>query len=279
MERSRVRERQENKSWPAIAILKLSTLGSNGCLVGARQPQNCGLGGLMDAAENFGFLILAVDQERLAAEAMVAAIRSRRLMFDGDHVYYLVPDEDLQALHSLRTVVARPNFPDGLFNAKSMKVVGTVARVDPLLVQVVEGLPLDQEWRLFNGGCMCNSSIEQSYPDWVWTLPAVPWHEVGLRRPGRPVTEAEAQLLEARGRIFRPDAIQDTMEILPPIQGEISNWELLAEDGAEGATVFSMIGEVDDHPKVLRPLQCCSIEHGMAMSTSWQVYRLGQPAT
>lgn len=233
----------------------------------------------MDAAENFGFLILAVDQGRVAAEAMAAAIRSRTLMFDGDHVYYQVPDEHLQVARSLQTVVARPNSPDGLFDAKPIKMIGTVARLDPLLVQVVEGLLQDQEWRLFNGGCICNSSVEPSYPDWVWTLPAVPWHEVGLRRPGRPVTEAEAQLLEARGRIFRPEAIQDTLGILPPIQGEISKWELLAEDGAEGATVFTMVGEVDAQRKVLRPLQCCSIEHGMAMSTSWQIYRLGQPAT
>ncbi|MBF0326458.1 MAG: hypothetical protein HQL42_15500 [Alphaproteobacteria bacterium] len=233
----------------------------------------------MDAAENFGFLILAVDQERQAAEAMVAAIRTRTLMFDGDHVYYLVPDEHQPAARSLRTVVARPNSPDGLFDAKPIKVIGTLARLDPLLVQVVESLPQDQVWRLFNGGCICKSSVEPSYPDWVWTLKAVTWHEVGLRRQGRPVTEVEAQLLEARGRIFRPEAIQDTLDILPPVQGVISNWELLAEDGAEGTTVFIMIGEADDQPKVIRPLQCCSIEHGMAMSTSWKIYRLGQPAT
>lgn len=233
----------------------------------------------MDAAENFGFLILAVGQERQAAEAMVTAIRARSLMFDGDHVYYLVPGEHLQAVRSLRTVVARPNSSDGLFDTKVIKVIGTVARVDPLLMQVVENLHQDQEWRLFSGGCICKSTIEQVYPDWVWALPAVPWTEIGLRRPGRPVTVDEAQLLESRGRIFRPEAIQDTLDILPPVQGEISNWELLAEDGAEGATIFTMIGEVDAHPKVLRPLQCCSIEHGMAMSTSWQIYRLGLPAT
>ena len=90
----------------------------------------------------------------------------------------------------------------------------------------------------------------------------------------RALTEDEQAQLAARAAFFTHEAA----DLLPPAQGAIEDWSLAAVEHPDGRAEFVLTGIVDGEQMVVRNLHCCAPGIGLAMSTGWRIWRLGQSA-
>ena len=120
-----------------------------------------------------GVVVLGVGPGRLAAEDMVAAIRERRLSWDGQNALYRVPDEHRGVINQVKVVIARGGACDDLFTGFPVMADGDQARIDPVVIQAIDAVPEDRLQMVFSGGYHWEGiTLSPVYPAWVRDLEA-----------------------------------------------------------------------------------------------------------